>query len=108
MRKVLGRHLHTPQQDPERDRHVRRPTPPGIVFLRVFVWGHVMGVAIYLAHGAIWLVAAGWVRLTGRPAPEPWLTLHLGDPVVLGMWVLVILTLCMLLAGYRKQLGLDA
>jgi hypothetical protein len=26
---------------------------------------------------------------------------------VLGQWVLAILTLCLLLAGYRRQLGLD-
>lgn len=105
MRKVLGRHPQGPNHDRE---HTRPAAPPGVVFFRVFVWGHVMGVAIYLAHGAIWLAAAGWMRFTGRSAPEPWLTLRIADPVVLGMWVLVILTLCMLLAGYRKQLGLDS
>jgi hypothetical protein len=107
MRKVLGRHLETPRHDWDPDHPRRRTVPPSVVLLRVFVWGHVMGVTIYLAHGAIWLAAAGWLLFTGRPTPEPWLTLRIDDPIVLGMWVLVILTLCMLLAGYREQLGLD-
>jgi hypothetical protein len=77
------------------------------VFLRVFLWGHLMGIAIYLVHGAFWLVMVGCERLVGNRPPPLWITLRLWDPSVLGRWVLGILTLCLLLAGYRRQLGLD-
>lgn len=88
----------------------RQASPPPtriVVFTRVFVWGHLMGIAVYLVHGVFWLAAVGYGRLQGDRSVQVWDTLRLGEAGVLGRWVLGIVTLCLLLAGYRRQLGFE-
>jgi hypothetical protein len=92
-----------------RGKHRRRMRSAGGfgVFLRIFVWGHLMGVAVYVVHATLWLAMVAIERVVGREPPHLWITLRLSDGAVLGWWVLGILTICLLLGGYRRQLGLD-